>query len=212
MSLTFQKSSKNDQVNKVLLFKHFDSVSVQNKKVTRLPLCVFVCVEVLRPSQPNGVTSSAVSLPKVGNEQNCWKCPYPLPTPHKNTIFQKLVSWSELFIFLKNHQNRWIQLIRWKFSPLEFYLATLLLRRLSPLSGWPVLCTFFCQKLTTALHESAEGEELTVENISWSISSKECCRPGRGCTHNLLITSWTCIRATKAGPLCVLLRQKMTKD
>ena len=27
------------------------------------PLYVFVCVEVLRPSQPNGVMSSAVSLP-----------------------------------------------------------------------------------------------------------------------------------------------------
>ena len=25
--------------------------------------CLFVCVEVLRPSQPNGVMSSAVSLP-----------------------------------------------------------------------------------------------------------------------------------------------------
>ena len=28
-----------------------------------LTLEVFVCVEVLRPSQPNGVMSSAVSLP-----------------------------------------------------------------------------------------------------------------------------------------------------
>ena len=26
-------------------------------------LCLFVCVEVLRPSQPNGVMLSAVSLP-----------------------------------------------------------------------------------------------------------------------------------------------------
>ena len=26
-------------------------------------LCLFVCIEVLRPSQPNGVMSSAVSLP-----------------------------------------------------------------------------------------------------------------------------------------------------
>ena len=26
-------------------------------------LCLFVCVEVLRPTQPNGVMSSAVSLP-----------------------------------------------------------------------------------------------------------------------------------------------------
>ena len=35
------------------------------------------------------------------------------------------------------------------------YLTTLLLGRLSPLSGYPVLCTFFRQKLTTALLESA---------------------------------------------------------
>ena len=61
---------------------------------------VFVCVEVLRPSQPNGVMSSAVS-----------------------------------------------------------YLTTRLLGRLSPLSGLPILCTFFRQKLTTALLESAEGRE-----------------------------------------------------
>ena len=33
------------------------------------------------------------------------------------------------------------------------YLTTCLLGRLSPLSGLPVLCTFFCQKLTTALLE-----------------------------------------------------------
>ena len=60
----------------------------------------FVCVEVLQPSQPNGVMSSSVSLP--------------------------------------NHT---------------------LLGRLSPISGEPVLCTFFRQKLTTALLESAEGRE-----------------------------------------------------
>ena len=28
-----------------------------------LLVCLFVCVEVLRPSQPNGVMSSAISLP-----------------------------------------------------------------------------------------------------------------------------------------------------
>ena len=31
--------------------------------ITQQTKCVFVCVEVLRPSQPNGVMSSAVSLP-----------------------------------------------------------------------------------------------------------------------------------------------------
>ena len=39
------------------------------------------------------------------------------------------------------------------------YLTTRLLGRLSPLSGSPVLCAFFRQKLTTALLESAEGRE-----------------------------------------------------
>ena len=31
--------------------------------VNNTTICLFVCVEVLRPSQPNGVMSSAVSLP-----------------------------------------------------------------------------------------------------------------------------------------------------
>ena len=42
---------------------------------------------------------------------------------------------------------------------LSVYLTTRLLGRLSPLSGLPVLCTFFHQKLTTPLLESAEGRE-----------------------------------------------------
>ena len=33
------------------------------KCFTALEWCLFVCVEVLRPSQPNGVMSSVVSLP-----------------------------------------------------------------------------------------------------------------------------------------------------
>ena len=28
-----------------------------------MPICLFVCVEVLRPGQPNVIMSSAVSLP-----------------------------------------------------------------------------------------------------------------------------------------------------
>ena len=39
------------------------------------------------------------------------------------------------------------------------YLITRLLGRLNPLSGSSVLCTFFRQKLTTALLELAEGRE-----------------------------------------------------
>ena len=41
----------------------------------------------------------------------------------------------------------------------SIYLTTRLLGRLSPLSGLPVLCTFFRQKLTTALLELAEGRK-----------------------------------------------------
>ena len=33
-----------------------------NSKINSI-VCLFVCVEVLRPSQPNGVMLSAVSLP-----------------------------------------------------------------------------------------------------------------------------------------------------
>ena len=50
------------------------------------------------------------------------------------------------------------QLIR-VMSSQSVYLTTLFLGRLSPLRGWPVLCMFFRQKLTTALLESVEGKE-----------------------------------------------------
>ena len=36
---------------------------VSSDKIIFLIICLFVCVEVLRPSQPNGVMFSAVSLP-----------------------------------------------------------------------------------------------------------------------------------------------------
>ena len=72
---------------------------------------LFVCVEVLQPSQPNGVMSSADSFP----------------------------SW-------------------------------------------------LCRK-----------ERMTIENISRSISTKECCWPGGGRTHNLLITSQRCNWAVEAS-------------
>ena len=54
------------------------------------------------------------------------------------------------------------------------YLITRLLGRLSPLSGLPVLCTFFHQKLTTALLESAVGRILQIEGgvIIFSISPR----------------------------------------
>ena len=33
-------------------------------------------------------------------------------------------------------------------------------------------------------------ERMTVENISWSISTKECCRPRQGWTRDRLVSSW----------------------
>ena len=40
---------------------------------------------------------------------------------------------------------------------------------------------------------------MTVENISWSISTKERCRPSRGQTRILLITSQTRIQLSHRG-------------
>ena len=42
-------------------------------------------------------------------------------------------------------------------------------------------------------------ERMTIENISWSISIKECCQPGGGRTCNLLITSRMRSQVTKDG-------------
>ena len=36
---------------------------IHSERCLSLCVCVFVCIEVLRASQPNGVMSSAVSLP-----------------------------------------------------------------------------------------------------------------------------------------------------
>ena len=81
----------------------------------------FVCVEVLRPSQPNGVMSSAVSL-------------------HNHTFTGQALSSKRL---------------------------TSIVHILSPE-------TDNCPSWISG------RERMTVENISWSISTKECCRPRRG--------------------------------
>ena len=72
------------------------------------------------------------------------------------------------------------------------YLTTLLLGRLSPVSGQPVVCTFFHQKLSGR-------ERKTVKSISWSISTKECCWPGGSRARNLLIFSRTHIQLSHRG-------------
>ena len=82
---------------------------------------MFVCVEVLRPSQPNGVMSSAVSLPN-------------------HTFTGQAKSSKQL---------------------------TSIVHILSPE-------TDNCPSWISG------RERMTVENISWSISTKECCRLWRG--------------------------------
>ena len=42
-------------------------------------------------------------------------------------------------------------------------------------------------------------ERKTIENISWSISTKQCCQPGGGQTHNLMITSPMRIQMSHRG-------------
>ena len=84
-------------------------------------VCLFVCVEVLRPSQPDGVMSSAVSLP--------------------NHMFTG--------------------------QALSSKRLTSIVHILSPE-------TDNCPSWISG------KERMTVENISWSISTKECCRPRRG--------------------------------
>ena len=67
------------------------------------------------------------------------------------------------------------------------------LGRLSPLRDKPVLCTFFPLKLNCPSWNSGR-ERMTVQNISWSISTKDCYRPGGGRTRNLLTTNQTRIQ------------------
>ena len=81
----------------------------------------FVCVKVLRPSQPSGVMSSAVSLP--------------------NYTFTGQAKSSK------------------RFTSIVYILSPETDNCPSWISG---------------------RERMTVENISWSISTKECCRPRRG--------------------------------
>ena len=71
------------------------------------------------------------------------------------------------------------------------YLTTCLLGRLSPLSGSPVLCTCFRQKLTTALLESAEGREWPQKIFHDQSPRKNVADLGGGWTRNLVVSSRT---------------------
>ena len=79
-----------------------------------------------------------------------------------------LFSWEITFVCFCLHYCTSVLLVLRFYGPVNpmgssrarsIYLTTRLLDRLSPLSGLPVLCTFFRQKLTTALLESLEGRE-----------------------------------------------------
>ena len=100
----------------MFLWRNKKDISIFWWKKAPYLLLWFVSVEVLQPSQPNGVMSSAVSLP--------------------NHTFTGQALTSIVHILSPETDNcpSWI-------------------------SG---------------------RERMTVENISWSISTKECCRPRRG--------------------------------
>ena len=60
------------------------------------------------------------------------------------------------------------------------YLTTLLLGRLCPLSGQPVSVHIISPETDNCPSWISGRDRLTEENISWSISTKECCRNWRG--------------------------------
>ena len=77
------------------------------------------------------------------------------------------------------------------------YRTTLYLGRLSPLSTSIVHIQF--ARTDNCIYWISRRERMTVENISWSISTKECCQPSGVQTCNLLITSRTCIQLNQWG-------------
>ena len=79
------------------------------------------------------------------------------------------------------------------------YLTTRLLGRLSPLSGKPVLCTFFCQKLTTAHLESA------YHSVSWDKQSS-----WKQINHNTAVECYKCTQGY-SSILIIPLSRDVTK-
>ena len=55
------------------------------------------------------------------------------------------------------------------------YQTTLFLGRLSPLSGWPVLVHILSPETDNCPSWISGRVIMTIQNISWSISMKECC-------------------------------------
>ena len=61
------------------------------------------------------------------------------------------------------------------------------------------MCTFFSPETGNCPSWISRREKMTIENISWSIFTKECCQPSMGQTCNLLITSRTGIQLSHRG-------------
>ena len=82
----------------------------------------------------------------------------------------------------------------------SYYLTILYLGRLNPLlAANQSLCTFFYQKLTTTILESAEGRKWP-RNLFHDHSPRENVpEPGGIRTRDLLITSWTRIQMSHRG-------------
>ena len=132
-----------------------------NKRKKKIfPICLFCSVQF-----------QSLLISHVSPSQGCWICEHMYP------CFSPFCFWKK--------QNK-VYLLRSLFvlrfyssiNPMgscpawSIYLTTLLLGRLSPLSGLPVLCTSFCQKLTTALLESAEGREWPPSEETSSMYAK----------------------------------------
>ena len=74
-----------------------------------------------------------------------------------------------------------------RFCPVpSVYLTTLLLGRLT--KQLTSIMQILSSETDKCLSWIRWRERMTIENISWSISMKEYCRPGRDITGNLLIT------------------------
>ena len=78
-------------------------------------------------------------------------------------------------------------------------LTTRLLGRLSPLKQLTSFVHILSPETDNCPSWISGRERMTVENISWSISMKECCQPGRGWTRTLLITSQVRIQLSHRG-------------
>ena len=129
------------------------------------------------------------------NENLCYG--YSLVVPHWSTSEYPLLS--GLFVCVEvlqpSQPNRFI-------LSTVIYLPSLLLGKLSPLSGYPVLCAFFRQKLTTALLESAEVREWPQKVFHDQSPGKNVANPAGAKPAN----SWSPVArtsnwATKAGLL-----------